>query len=89
MDHDNSEDGYHKEQLHEHRKQRQSQRKQRNSEQELGDRSVLEQQKSPMSPVFDRPTSPFPHLSPTTDEHFFHVSSFSEPFLRRAKGVLS
>lgn len=89
MDHDKTEDGYEDEESPEHRKQRQSYRKQRNSEQELGDRSVLEQQKSPMSPAFDRPKSPFPHLSPTTDEHFFHVSSFSEPFSRRSKGVLS
>lgn len=89
IDHNRAEDGYHEQHSHEHHKHRHNHHKQRSTEQELGDRSVLEQQKSPISPVFDRPKSPFPQPSPTTDEHFFYVSSFSEPFLRHARGSLS
>lgn len=81
-DHDHTEDGYHDENSHEHRKQG-------NTEQKLGNGSVLEQQKSPISPAFDRPKSPLPQPSPTTAEQFIHVSGFSEPFLRRARGNLS
>lgn len=89
VDHDHTEDGYHKEHSHEHRKQNHSRYKQWSTEQKLGNGSVLEQQKSPISPVFDSRKSPFPRPSPTTAEQFVHVSGFSEPFLHRARGNLN
>ena len=58
MDHDHTENGYHEDISHEHRKQNHSHRKQWNIEPKLGDGSVLQQQKSPTSPVFDCPKSP-------------------------------
>lgn len=88
VDHDHSEDGYHDGSSHEHRKHRHHHHHQRKADQEPGDGSVLEQQNSPISSGFDRPKSPFPHPSPTTDEQSFHVSSFSEPFSRHSQGNL-
>lgn len=88
MDHDHIEDGYHDKPPHERRKNRHGHHNQGKADQESGDGTVLEQQRSPISPLFDRQKSPFPHPSPTTDEQVFHVSSFSDPFLRHSQGDL-
>lgn len=88
MDHDHIENGYHDEVIHEHRKHRHGHHNQQTAAQELGDGPLLEQQQSPISSLFDRQKSPFPHPSPT-DEQFFHVSSFSDLFVRRSRGDLS
>ena len=54
-------------------------------DQDSGDGPALEQ--SPTLSLFDRPKSSVPHPSPTTDEQVFHVSSFSEAFLRHPHGA--
>lgn len=69
IDHEQNDAKHHDDHPHEHRKDRHDHWDQRKAEQNSGDEPVLEQQKSP-----------FPHLSPTTEEHFFHVSNFFEPF---------
>ena len=89
MDHDHIENGYYDELIHEHRKNRHGQHNQQTAAQEPGDGPTLGEQQSPISPLFDRQKSPFHHSSPTTDEQFFHVSSFSDPFVRRSQGNLS
>ena len=78
MDHGYSEAGYHDKPPHEHRKHRQIQHSERRAS--GSDGLILEKPRSPISSVSDRPKSPFPHPSPTNEEHFFHVSIFSEPF---------
>lgn len=85
MDHGYSEAGSHDKPPHEHRKHRHNHHSQRRADPEGGDGLVLEQPWSPISSVSDRPKSPFPHPSPTNEEHFFHVSSFSEPFSCRSQ----
>lgn len=72
VDHEHNDAKRHDDHPHEHRKDRHDHRDQRKAEQNSGDEPVLEQQKSLISPVFDQPKSPFPHPSPTTDEHFLH-----------------
>ena len=88
MDHDHIENGYHDELIHEHRKNHHYHHNQQTAAQEPGDEPFLGQQQSPISSLFDRQKSPFPHPRPT-DEQFFHVSSFSDPFVRRSRGDLS
>ena len=88
MDHDYIEDGYYDKPPHERRKNRHGHHNQRKADQELGDGTVLEQQQSPISALFDCQKSPFPRPSPTTDEQVFHVSRSSDPFFRHSQGDL-
>lgn len=71
MDHGRSE-GYHDELPHEHRKHRHHHHNQRKNDPEVGDGLAPEQPKSPIPSISDRSKSPFPHPSPTNEEHFFH-----------------
>ena len=69
MDRDHSQDAYHKESPHEHRKKRHDHHNQRKADSEPVEGLVLEQPKSPISSVSERPKTPFPHPRPTTDEN--------------------
>lgn len=90
MDQDQHEDGHHPEPPHEHPKHRHAHHTHRQIDPDSGDVTpVLDQPNSPLSSTSDRPKSPFPHPSPTNDEHFFHVSSFPEPILRHSQGDLN
>ncbi|KAF6231101.1 hypothetical protein HO173_010801 [Letharia columbiana] len=72
IDHEHDEYRYHEQPPHRHRKHHHDHHNQRKADRESGDGPVLEQPKSPVSSVFDRPESPLTHPSPTTDEQFFY-----------------
>ena len=76
-DDDHRWDGFDTEPHYEHHKHRLNPDHQRKPDQQEGDRSVHEQQRSSMSVLFDRPKSSLPHSSLTNHKQSFRVSSFS------------